>query len=219
MRTGLQSQAHRVAGSCAADPASRNITSRGLRALAWGALAAAALCVGAGAQTPAAVAAPVVRDGSHDFDFEIGEWTTHLKRLRHALSGSTEWVEYQGRSSVHGLLDGRANVVELKVQGATGRIEGLSLRLYEPQSHQWTLNFTNITDGHLTAPMVGEFRDGVGWFYGPDSLGGRAILVRFVISRAREDAWRFEQAFSDDGGRSWEVNWIATDTRTGAGPS
>ena len=167
----------------------------------------------AGADAAASSIAVAARDGSHDFDFEIGEWATHLKRLRHPLSGSQEWVQYEGASSVRSLLDGRANVVELRVQGAAGRIEGLSLRLYEPQSHQWTLNFANIADGRLTVPMVGEFREGVGRFYAQDSLNGRTILVRFVISGVSLRAWRFEQAFSDDGGKTWEVNWIATDTR------
>lgn len=190
------------------------ISARAVLAAAVLGLAGAALNVDPGfAQAPATAAPPAAHDGSHDFDFEIGEWTTHLKRLRHPLSGSSEWVEYQGTSSVRSLLDGRANVVELEVQGAAGRIEGMSLRLYEPQAHQWTLNFANIADGRLTVPMVGEFRDGVGRFYAQDALNGRAVLVRFVISSAAEKAWRFEQAFSDDGGRTWEVNWIATDTR------
>ncbi len=169
------------------------------------------------AQTSAALANPAPRDGSHDFDFDIGEWTTHLRRLRHPLSGSHEWLEYEGTSSVHSLLDGRANLVELRVQGAAGRIEGLSLRLYEPQSHQWTLNYANIADGRLTGATVGDFRDGVGTFHARDSLNGRPILVRFVMSKAAENVWRFEQAFSDDGGRTWEVNWIATDTRKSSG--
>jgi len=165
------------------------------------------------AQTSAALANPAPRDGSHDFDFEFGEWTTHLRRLRHPLSGSHEWVEYEGTSSGRSLLGGRANLVELKVQGAAGKIEGVSLRLYEPQSHQWTLNYANIADGRLTGATAGDFRDGVGTFHAEDSLNGRPILVRFVISRAAPDAWRFEQAFSGDGGKTWEVNWIATDTR------
>ena len=99
------------------------------------------------------------RDGRHDFDFEIGEWTTHLKRLQRPLSGSTTWVEYDGTTTVRGVLDGRANLAELVVQGPAGRIEGAALRLYEPQSRQWTLNFFNIADGKLTPPTVGEFQD------------------------------------------------------------
>lgn len=153
------------------------------------------------------------RDGQRDFDFEIGTWTTHLRRLRNPLSGSTEWVEYQGTTVVREVLDGRANLVELRVEGAAGRIEGLSLRLYNPEARQWTLNFANIADGILTQPMVGEFREGRGEFYAQDTFKGRAILVRFVITVLTADSCRFEQAFSADGGKTWEVNWIATDTR------
>jgi hypothetical protein len=120
----------------------------------------------------------VSRDGSHDFDFEIGSWKTHLRLLRHPLSGSHDWVECDGTTNVTGLLDGRANVAELRVSCPAGRIEGISLRLYEPAAHRWTLNYTNIRDGQLTSPVTGSFRDGRGTFYGKDSLGGRAILVR-----------------------------------------
>lgn len=156
------------------------------------------------------------RDGQHDFDFEFGTWTTQLRRLRTPLSGSEEWVEYSGTTVVREVLDGRANLVELKVGGPAGRIEGLSLRLYNPEARQWTLNFANIADGLLTEPMVGEFRNGRGEFYAQDTFKGRAILVRFLITALTPDAYRFEQAFSSDGGRTWEVNWIATDTRQAA---
>jgi hypothetical protein len=153
------------------------------------------------------------RDGSHDFDFEFGEWTTHLKRLQRPLSGSTTWLEYKGTSTVRGILNGRANIVELVVEGPAGRIEGASLRLYDPRSRQWTLNFFNVNDGQLTPPVVGGFRAGRGEFYAQDTFDGRAIFVRFVISKVSADVYRFEQAFSADGGQTWEVNWIATDTR------
>jgi len=153
------------------------------------------------------------RDGQHDFDFEIGTWKTHLRRLQRPLSGSTTWVEYEGTSVVSKVLDGRANLVELKVDGPAGRIEGLSLRLYNPQSRQWSLNFANINSGTLTPPTIGEFRDGRGEFYNQDTYNNRAILVRFVIIKITPDQYRFEQSFSDDGGKTWELNWIATDTR------
>ncbi|MES2150247.1 MAG: hypothetical protein V4508_10675 [Pseudomonadota bacterium] len=153
-------------------------------------------------------------DGSRDFDFEAGTWNTHLKRLREPLSGKPPvWVEYQGSSVVHTVLAGRANLIELIVNGPAGRIEGLSLRLYQPQTGQWTLNFANIADGQLTTPMTGAFHNGVGEFYGQDTLRGRAILVRFLILPVTPDTYRFEQAFSADGGKSWELNWLATDTR------
>jgi hypothetical protein len=152
------------------------------------------------------------RDGAHDFDWEIGAWKTHLRRLQRPLTGSTSWVEYEGTTTVRRVWDGRANLVELDVAGPSGRIEGLSLRLYNPESRQWSLNFSNAKGGTLSPPVYGEFRDGRGDFFGVDDLGGRAILVRFVISPIDASSWRFEQSFSGDGGRTWETNWIATDT-------
>ena len=153
------------------------------------------------------------RDGQRDFDFEIGTWQTRLSRLKEPLSGSTTWVEYEGTTVVRKVWDGRANLVELEVEGPSGRIEGLSLRLYNPEARQWSLNFSNSRSGTLSPPVVGEFKDGRGEFYGQETFNGRAILVRFVISDITRTSVRFEQAFSDDGGKTWEVNWIATDTR------
>jgi hypothetical protein len=155
----------------------------------------------------------VPHDGQHDFDFEMGSWKTHLQRRLHPLTGSNEWVEYDGTTRVRPVWGGRANLVELEVDGRAGHIEALSLRLYDPKARQWSLNFANSAVGVLTTPNVGEFRKGRGEFYGPDTLNGRAILVRFVISDITASSAHFEQAFSDDGGKSWEVNWIATDVR------
>ncbi|MGH8495428.1 MAG: hypothetical protein ACREVN_04780 [Gammaproteobacteria bacterium] len=153
------------------------------------------------------------RDGQHDFDFEFGTWKTHLKRLQNPLTGSRTWVEYEGTSVVRKVLNGRANLVELDVEGPSGRIEGLSLRLYNPEARQWSLNFSSLRTGTLSPPVIGAFEDGRGEFYGQEMLNGRAILVRFIISDITPTSARFEQAFSDDGGKTWEVNWIAIDTR------
>jgi len=153
------------------------------------------------------------RDGQHDFDWEIGTWKTHLRRLQRPLSGSTSWVEYDGTSVVSKVLDGRANLVELKVNGPAGRIEGVSLRLYNLDSRKWSLNFANIKNGELTIPSIGEFKDGRGEFSNEDTYNGHAILVRFVIIKVTDDQYRFEQSFSADGGKTWELNWIAVDTR------
>jgi len=153
------------------------------------------------------------RGGQRDFDWEIGTWKTLVKRLQRPLTGSTSWVEYEGTSVVSKILGGRANLVELDVSGAAGRIEGLSLRLYNPEARQWSLNFSNIRTGTLSPPVTGEFKNGRGEFYGLESLDGRAILVRFIISDVTANSARFEQAFSNDGGKTWEVNWIAVDTR------
>jgi hypothetical protein len=170
----------------------------------------------ASAQAPTPAAAPAVKDGQHDFDFEIGTWKTELKRLRRPLTGSLEWVSYSGTTVVRKVWDGRANLVELDVEGPAGRIQALSLRLYNPQSRQWTLNFANSASGELSLPApAGEFRDGRGEFYSHEKIGDRMIMVRFVISDITRNSARFEQAYSADGGRNWEVNWIATDTRIG----
>lgn len=156
---------------------------------------------------------PKERDGSHDFDFEIGMWNTHLRRLLNPLSGSTTWVEYEGSTVVHKVWDGRANLVELVADGPAGHFEGLNLRLYNPQSRQWSLHFANSKSGAMDPPTIGEFKNGRGEFFNQDTLNGRATLVRFVISDITPNSCRFEQAFSDDGGKTWEVNWIAVDTR------
>jgi len=153
------------------------------------------------------------RDGQRDFDFEIGNWKTHLRRLQKPLSGSNQWVEYEGTSVVRKIWNGKANLVELDVEGPAGRIQGLSLRLYDPQSRQWSLNFANANGGGMSVPTVGEFKNGRGEFYDQESFNGRTILVRNVWSDIKPDSCRFEQSFSDDGGKTWELNWIAVDTR------
>jgi hypothetical protein len=157
--------------------------------------------------------APPPRDGQRDFDFEIGIWKTKVSRLQRPLTGSGTWVTYEGTSVVRRLLDGAANLVELDVAGPAGRLEGLSLRLYNPDTRQWSLNYASRASGTMSPPVVGGFKDGRGEFHGQETLNGRDILVRFVISDITPDSCRFEQAFSPDGGRTWEVNWLATDTR------
>lgn len=179
-------------------------------------LMAATCCTRAAAQTTAATGPKKgvgLRDGQHDFDFEIGAWKTHLRRLLHPLSGSSNWVECDGTTVVRKVWDGRANLVELEANCPSGHFEGLNLRLYNPQSHQWSLNFASSRDGSLSQPTIGEFKNGRGEFFDQENFNGRAILVRFVISDITPDSCRFEQSFSDDGGKSWEVNWVATDTR------
>ncbi|MEO6335109.1 MAG: hypothetical protein ABIO91_09010 [Pyrinomonadaceae bacterium] len=156
---------------------------------------------------------PAPRDGQHDFDFEIGTWKTRLRRLQNPLAGSTKWIEYEGTTVVRKVWGGRANLVELDVKGTTGRIEALSLRLYNPESRQWSLNFASSGGGTMSVPTIGEFKNGRGEFYDQESFNGRAILVRFVISDITPNSCHFEQAFSQDGGTTWEVNWIADDTR------
>ena len=163
---------------------------------------------------PGAAQQPVApRDGQHDFDFEIGTWKTHLSRLAHPLTGSTTWVTYDGTTLVSKVWNDRANLAELEVDGTAGHIEGASLRLYNPDVRQWSLSFANSAVGTMATPTIGEFIHGRGEFYDQEMLNGRAIFVRFIIQPITPDSIRFEQAYSADGGKTWEVNWIAIDTR------
>ena len=152
-------------------------------------------------------------DGQHDFDFEIGTWKARLSRLVNPLTGSTKWIDYEGTSIVRKVWNGRANLGELEVDGPSGHIEGLSLRLYNPQSRQWYISWANGSDGILGEAMTGEFKNGRGEFFNQETFNGRAIYVRFVFSDITPTSFRFEQAFSGDGGKTWEVNWKAAFTR------
>jgi hypothetical protein len=156
------------------------------------------------------------RDGQHDFDFEFGTWHAKVARLAKPLSGSTTWLRYEGPSVVHKVWDGRANLGEIDLAGPAGNIRGLSLRLYDPQTTQWRISWANVNDGLLGTPMVGGFENGRGEFYNQETFEGRAIFVRFIFSGITETAFRIEQAFSADGGKNWEANWVATFTREGA---
>ena len=164
------------------------------------------------AESGGAAPAPL-RDGQHDFDFDIGIWKTHLKRLVHPLTGSATWVELDGTTVVRKIWNGRANLAELEADTASGRLQVLSLRLYDPKARQWSLNTSNVNAGALSVPTIGEFKDGRGEFFDQESFNGRTILVRNVWSDITADSCRFEQSFSVDGGKTWELNWIAVDTR------
>ncbi len=153
------------------------------------------------------------RDGQHDFDFELGTWKIHLKRLLHPLTGSNTWVEFDGTSVTRKVWNGRSQIEEFEVESPTGHVEGLTLRLYRPDSHQWYLYWANSKDGVLGQPTIGEFKKGRGEFFDQEPFNGRAILVRYVWSDITPNSAHFEQSFSDDEGKTWEVNWITDQTR------
>lgn len=169
------------------------------------ALVAAALCAGANAQS----AAP--RDGLHDFDFLMRSWNVHLRKLLHPLTGSTEWIEYEGTSVMTKIWDDRANMEDFKVTSLDKRLhmDAQTLRLYNPETHQWSIYLAYAAKGQLPMPpVVGSFKDGRGEFYDAEDFDGRAIIVRYVWTQPTPTTARMEQSFSPDWGRSWEVNWI-----------
>ena len=162
-------------------------------------------------QSAATTAAASRRDGSHDFDFLIGDWKAHVRRLPHLLVGSNDWVEYDGISNHHKLLDTNANFEEFDVSTADKklRIKAQTLRMYNPESHQWSIYGVDLDRGTLDVPpVVGEFHGDRGEFYNQQIWDGRVILVRYVWLNVSPKSSRMEQSFSPDGGKTWEVNWI-----------
>lgn len=151
------------------------------------------------------------RNGVHDFDWDIGTWKVHQRRLLHPLTGSTTWVEYDGTDVVQKIWDG-ANMGKIESVGVAGHLEMYTLRLYDTEVNQWKIYFTNSSSGALSQPVVGEFQSGRGEFYDQEPYRGKAILVRFRVHDITSNSCQFDQAFSPDGGKTWETNFIATET-------
>jgi hypothetical protein len=152
-------------------------------------------------------------DGQHDFDFNIGVWHTHIRRLKSPLIGASDWVELNGTVTVRKVWNGKAQLEEIEADGSDGHFEGTTLFLYDPTGHQWRQYFASSAEGTLETPSVGEFKNGRGEFYDQESYQGRAILVRGIWSNITANAHRYEQAYSQDGGKTWETNFVADLTR------
>ncbi|MEO5866907.1 MAG: hypothetical protein ABIS14_00675 [Sphingomonas sp.] len=166
-----------------------------------------------GAHPAPSPAPPAPRDGSHDFDFDIGTWRTQTSRLGHPLTGSNEWIEMEGVTVVEPVWGGKGNLATLESDGPTGHLQLISLRLYNPEAHQWSLNFATSGVGVRSVPMVGSFDGGHGVFYDQEDFNGRMVLVRFTFTPISHGRAQSEQAFSADGGKTWETNFINRYTR------
>ncbi len=170
-----------------------------------------ALAVSLRAQTSSDPADLPQRDGSHDFDFLIGDWKAHVRRLPDRLNKSNVWIEYDGFSNHKKLLDSNANFEEFEVTSTDKKlhIKAQTLRLYNPASHQWSIYLVDLDKGNLALPpVVGGFTGNRGEFFDQEEYKGRAIFVRYVWLNISPKSARMEQSFSPDGGKTWEVNWI-----------
>ena len=156
---------------------------------------------------------PPAHDGQHDFDFIFGSWRSHTRRLQHSLTGSKSWIQKSGTEVVRKVWGGRALLDEIEANGPDGLSQGLTLFLYNPQAHQWSVYFSNSEDGTLGVPTIGEFRNGRGEFYDQETYKGKTMLVRVVWSNITPTSHRFEQSLSDDGGKTWELNFVAELTK------
>jgi len=158
-------------------------------------------------------ASPTVRDGQHDFDFNFGIWKTHIRRLKEPVTGSADYVEMSGTVTVRKVWNGRAQLEEIEVDGPAGHWQGLTLFLYDPKAHQWSQTFVNSAVGSFSGGLIGEFRDGRGELYAQETRRGRSTLIRGVWSDIKPDSHHFEEAYSDDGGKTWVPYFIADLTR------
>jgi hypothetical protein len=145
---------------------------------------------------------------ARDFDFWMGSWKVHNRRLRERLAGSDEWDEFEATCVARPLLDGLGNEDEFRTDYAGGFV-GMSLRFFDPEAKLWWIYWADSRrSGALDPPVIGSFDGDVGLFEGEDTFEGRPILVRFVWSLVTTRTPRWEQAFSDDGGETWETNWV-----------
>src|SRR5215469_11770886 len=158
-------------------------------------------------------------EGAHDFDFNVGVWHSHIRRILDPFSDTGKAVELDGTVTVRKIWDGRAQLEEIEADGANGHWEGLTLFLYNPESHQWSQSFINSKMATLGSPLVGSFKDGVGELFAQDTLHDKSILVRGLWSGITPNEHHYEESYSNDGGRTWWPAFIATLTRERAEPS
>lgn len=159
--------------------------------------------------TPDDVAAPA------DFDFILGDWNVLHRRLKRRLQACAEWVEFAGTSTTRTILGGFGNLEDNVLHLPEGLYRAAALRSFDGATRQWSIWWLDHRNPHaLDAPVVGAFVDGLGLFHAEDVLDGRPIRVRFTWRAIDADNARWEQAFSADGGATWETNWTMDFTRS-----
>ena len=147
-------------------------------------------------------------DGRNDFDFLIGTWKVHHRSLKQRLKGSTEWLEFSGDTVCRKILNGLGNLDENIIHRQVGPIHAMTFRLFNPESREWSIYWSTDLTGTLDVPMIGGFKDGIGEFYSQEVFEGQHIYNRFIWSKITAASCQWEQAFSIDGGKTWETNWI-----------
>jgi len=187
---------------------------KGFRAVFAAVVAVAILSFGfpayASQDTPKSLQGTANLSGLHDFDFLVGNWQVHHRKLRQRLANSHTWDEFEGTLSMRKLMDGYANVDDNVFKTPQGTYRGVGLRSYDPKTAQWAIWWLDGRSpfGDLDPPVKGHFVNGVGTFYSNDTLRGKPVRVRFVWSKITPTTARWEQAYSADGGKTWEINWV-----------
>jgi len=152
---------------------------------------------------------PTGVSSEHDFDFLIGSWSVQHRRLKHRLAHSNEWETFSGTCRAWRVLDGQGDVDDNLLHTPAGTYGAVSLRSFDPKTRSWSIWWLDSRNPHeLDPPVVGGFRNGVGTFLANDTLNGRPIVVRYIWSEITPNSAKWQQAFSDDRGKTWETNWI-----------
>jgi hypothetical protein len=148
--------------------------------------------------------------GVHDFDFLVGQWRVHHRKLKERLANNHEWIEFEGTLNSQPLMEGYSNVDDLVLEVPGGAYRGVALRSFDSKTHQWSIWWLDSRTplGPLDPPMRGSFHNGVGTFYADDTFNGRPVRIRFIWSKITPTSCHWEQAYSPDGGKTWETNWV-----------
>lgn len=149
------------------------------------------------------------RDGSHDFDFALGSWTTEVTIIKDPFNKPDEQVHMRGTKVARPIWNGKGWIEEIGADGPSGHWQGATIFLYDPAAHQWSQNYVDSSEGRMETPSVGEYRDGKLEFYSQESVDGRTMLLRGTWTVISKDLHTYEIARSIDGGRSWHTSFIA----------
>jgi hypothetical protein len=153
------------------------------------------------------------QDGRHAFDFLIGDWQVHNRRLRERLADCMEWEVFDGHSIVRPILNGLGNFDEITMNRESGIFHGVTLRLFDVATEQWRIYWADGSRGEVDLPMIGGFQEGCGTFYAQEFFQERAVFSRFIWIVHSIESCHWEQALSTDGGQTWETNWTMDFTR------
>ena len=143
----------------------------------------------------------------HDFAFETGSWSVVHRKLAQRLAGSDDWYEFEGTCRAWELMGGEGNVDDHELADPRGAYRAASLRRYDEAAKRWSIWWWDSRAAAIGPPVHGSFVDGVGTFFGDDEHDGKPVLVRYLWSEITSRSARWEQAFSPDGGVTWETNW------------
>jgi hypothetical protein len=154
-------------------------------------------------------------DGRNDFDFLVGKFIMRHKRLKERLTGCTQWEEFDGTAIGKKILNGLGHTDEVVIHRSTGYNHGYTVRLFDVNSKEWSIYWSAGASNVLDTPMIGGFKNRIGEFYSQEVFAGQHIFCRFTWSKITADSAQWEQAFSIDGGGTWETNWMNTFERVG----